>query len=154
MSPAREGLPISLRPLLGVWEGHETLSATAWSAAGSAVGRYTYTGILGGRAVSQNYVQTRADGPAFELHGVLGVDPASGAVVWYGFDTLAPLPEAPARGGWRGEELHLHKVTSRGRARHVVSVLGDVLHHDISTARADAPEDFRPFLRGAYRRLA
>lgn len=148
LTPAHE----SLHRLLGTWEGNEKLTGR-----GSAAGRVTYRAILGGLALSQEYVQTRADGSVFELHGVLTVHPESGEVVWYSFDSFLPAPDAPAKGEWYGSTLGLEKVTPGGTARHRLTVAGRTLNHVIATAPAiaegaAADEDFQVFMDGTYTR--
>lgn len=87
------------------------------------------------------------------MHGVLTVDPASGEVVWYSFDSFIPAPEAPARGEWYGSTLGLEKMTARGAARHRITVVGDYLNHVIATAKPEAAgEDFQVFMDGTYQR--
>lgn len=155
----------ALHRLIGTWEGQEKLFASAWAPESTATGCVTYRAILGGLALTQDYVQTRADGNVFEMHGLITIDPHAtktspdqpddevSNVVWYSFDTFVPAPDSPARGHWYGSTLGLEKTTERGRARHRITVAGDYLNHVIATCPPDgSDDDFVVFMDGTYQR--
>lgn len=152
LTPAHE----ALHRLIGVWEGTEKL-IQGGAITGTATGRQVFRLGLGGLAVIQDYVQWQPDGTCFEFHGVLTVDPhagqeeQAGQVVWYGFNSLDPLPGEPARGEWYGSTLGLERHLPGVVVRHRLTVAGDVLN--IVHARRAAEEtddDFAVFFDGTY----
>ena len=136
-------------PLFGHWQGREELSASPWSAAGTARAALTFRAEIGGAAMVNDYRQLRDDGSEFLAHGVFLVD--GPLVSWWLFDSYA-LPPEPATGGWRDAELVLTKTTERGRAEHRFVLDGVTLTYAIDITLGDA--DPQPFLRGRYGALS
>jgi hypothetical protein len=137
-------------PLFGHWQGTEELSASPWSAAGTARAALSFRAEVGGAAMVNDYRQVREDGSEFLGHGVFLVD-ATAAVSWWLFDSYA-LPPVPATGGWQAGELVLAKTTDRGRAEHRFGLDGESLTYAIDLALGDA--DPQPFLRGRYQAIS
>lgn len=143
-------------PLFGHWQGTEELSASPWSAAGTARAALTFRAEIGGAAMVNDYRQVRDDGSEFLAHGVFLVDAGTSVddgppVSWWLFDTFA-LPPEPATGGWRDGALVLTKTTARGRAVHRFGLDGETLTYAIDITLGDAGP--QPFLRGRYGALS
>lgn len=143
------GLPLEL---LGDWLGSESLAASPWAAAGSAQGAVTFAVVAGGKAISQSYRQTREGQPSFELHAVLTLDPQTGELLYFAFDSYGFPPLEPARGALGGQTLTLEKHTPRGAARQTLSVVGERLDWQIEH-RAPGGE-WAEFMTGQYVRQA
>ena len=143
-------------PLFGHWQGTEELSASPWSAAGTARAALSFRADIGGAAMVNDYRQVRADGSEFLGHGVFLVDDGAvgshdQGVSWWLFDSYA-LPPVPAIGGWRNGELVLTKTTERGGAGHRFGFDGDDLTYAIDLTLGDTGPP--PFLRGRYRAIS
>jgi hypothetical protein len=107
--------------LAGTWEGDEQLAQSPWAAGGRARGRHAFAPATAGFTLIHDYAEERDGATALTGHGVLTVDPATGEVLWFWFDSLGWPPAAPARGGFRdddgGAALVLVKNTPRGTQR-------------------------------------
>jgi hypothetical protein len=94
---------VSLRelfwPLLGNWTGVEQLAA-----GGTARAMITLKLDVADRVVLQDYRQVRDDGAELVGHGVFLVDPETGELIWWFFDSSGS-PPTPLRGSWTGSEL-------------------------------------------------
>lgn len=141
-----------LARLVGTWEGEEQLAPSPWAEAGVAHGRLACRMAVDGRVLLQDYEQTRDGRVVFRAHGVMMLDPASGDVLWWWFDS-AGLPPEPARGQWEGDVLRLTKRTPRGEARYAYRADGDRLGFAIET-RLPGQDAFGAFLTADYRRRA
>lgn len=132
-----------LTALIGSWAGEEQLSATAWTAAGTAHGQLSIVaGPDGGLLV--DYAEQR-DGATMTGHGVLAGDG------WWWFDSYGFLPALPGTVEWRDGELLLERRSDRGRTMTTLGVTGGRLEHRIDTAvPADGP--LVPLLRATYAR--
>jgi hypothetical protein len=112
---------VSLRelfwPLLGNWTGVEQLAA-----GGKARAMITFKLDVADRAVLQDYRQVRDDGAELVGHGVFLVDPATGDLLWWFFDS-AGIPPTPLRGLRSGGELALGP-----HGEHRFWIEGDQLH--------------------------
>ena len=88
-------------PLLGNWTGVEQLTG-----GGAARAMITFKLDVADRLVLQDYRQVRADGGELAGHGVFLVDPVTGDVLWWFFDSSG-RPPTPLRGLHIGRELVL-----------------------------------------------
>jgi hypothetical protein len=132
-----------LSAMLGVWEGDEELSATAWTEAGKARGTISVSGGPGGGLIL-DYTEDR-DGATMTAHGVVV---GSG---WWWFDSYGFTPTVPGTAEWRDGQLVLDRSSERGRTVTVLRIRDGQLEHDIDTAvPADGP--LLPLLRASYAR--
>jgi hypothetical protein len=132
-----------LSAMLGVWEGDEELSATAWTEAGKARGTISVSAGPGDGLIL-DYAEDR-DGTTMTAHGVVF---GSG---WWWFDSYGFTPTVPGTAEWRDGQLVLDRSSERGRTVTVLRIRGGRLEHDIDTAvPADAP--LLPLLRASYAR--
>jgi hypothetical protein len=132
-----------LSGLLGGWTGEERLSATAWTAAGTAQGTLSISAGPGGGLLI-DYAEDR-DGARMAGHGVLAGDG------WWWFDSYGFIPATPGTAAWRDGELVLERRSDRGRTVTVLRIVGGYLEQRIDTAvPADAP--LVPLLRASYAR--
>ena len=118
-------------PLLGNWTGVEQLAA-----GGTARAMITFKLDVADRAVLQDYRQVRDDGAELVGHGVFLVDPVTGDLLWWFFDS-AGIPPTPLRGLRSDGELVLGP-----HGEHRFWISDDQLHR-----RA-------PGLSGSYRRIS
>ena len=81
-------------PLLGNWTGIERLGPDGRTARAMIVFKLD----LQDRAVLQDYRRVAADGSELTGHGVFLVDPATGRLRWWFFDS-AGVPPTPLTGG-------------------------------------------------------
>ena len=88
------------------------------------------------KVVLQDYRQVRDDGAELVGHGVFLVDPATGDLLWWFFDSSG-IPPTPLRGLRSGGELALGP-----HGEHRFWIEGDQLHHR------------SPRLSGTYRRVS
>jgi hypothetical protein len=132
-----------LPAMLGVWEGDEELSATAWTEAGKARGIISVNAGPGGGLIL-NYAEDR-DGVTMTGHGVVFGDG------WWWFDSYGFTPTAPGTAEWRGDQLILVRSSERGRTVTVLRVRDGRLEQEIDTA-APAEGPLVPLLRGSYAR--
>lgn len=137
----------------GVWEGDEEIASSPVVREGAARGRHVMRRAVDGSILVQDYERRRDDGTRpISGHGVFAVDPTSGVITWFFFDSLGYLPNEPARGGWHEGGLLLAKSTRRGEARYHFRVEGRRLVHHIEGKPAGAA-DFTTFLAGNYRKV-
>jgi hypothetical protein len=137
--------------LIGAWSGDEQLSPSPWGPGGTACGRFQYRFAVDGMALLQDYEEEKQGQVTLRAHGVFMIDPASGDVLWWWFDSLGFPPDPPARGQWDGDVLRFEKHTPRGSARYVMDFSGDALAFRIEN-RFAGQDDFVEFMRGLYRR--
>ena len=88
-------------PLLGNWTGVEQLTA-----GGTARTMVTFKLDVADHVVLQDYRQVRDDGAELTGHGVFLIDPVSGDLLWWFFDSTG-IPPTPLRGLRTGDELVL-----------------------------------------------
>jgi hypothetical protein len=141
-----------LARLVGTWHGDETLSPSPWGPGGPALGRGVYRLVNDGMAVTQEYEEEKDGKIVFRGHGVFTVDPASGDVLWWWFDSMGFPPEGPARGRWDGDTLTLRKSMAQGDARYVYRLEGDRYGFSIENKFA-GQADFCLLMSGDYRRM-
>ena len=103
-----------LSAMLGVWEGDEELSATAWTAAGKARGTISVSAGPGDGLIL-DYAEDR-DGAIMTAHGVVF---GSG---WWWFDSYGFTPTVPGTAEWRDGQLILDRSSERGRTVTVLRV--------------------------------
>jgi hypothetical protein len=132
-----------LSAMLGVWEGDEELSATAWTEAGKARGTISVSGGPGGGLIL-DYAEDR-DGATMTAHGVVF---GSG---WWWFDSYGFTPTVPGTAEWRDGQLVLDRSSERGRTVTVLRIRDGRLEHDIDTA-VPAGGPLLPLLRASYAR--
>jgi hypothetical protein len=137
----------------GTWRGVEQLSPSPWSPGGEAEGRHTFSTAIGGRNLLQDYAETRAGEESLSGHGVFTVDPESGEVLWFWFDSFGFPPLDPARGAVAGDTLTLEKTTVRGSQRTTFARDGDELAHRIEY-RAPGAGEFAPLVVATLRRAS
>ena len=131
--------------LLGDWTGTEELSATAWSAAGSARGALSVE--PGPDGILLDYVESRDDssGAPLVAHAVI-----AGAGFWW-FDTYGFTPAAPGSAEWDGDTLILDRRSDRGRTVMRLRTASDRLTLELDTA-VPADAEPVPLMRGTYTR--
>ena len=99
------GDPLSLRktfwPLLGNWTGVEQLGP-----GGKARAMIVLKLDLQDRAVIQDYRRVADDGSEVTGHGVFILDPPTGNLLWWFFDS-AGVPPTPVGGQWEDDVLIL-----------------------------------------------
>jgi hypothetical protein len=88
-------------PLLGNWTGVEQLTA-----GGTARTMVTFKLDVADHVVLQDYRQVRDDGAELTGHGVFLIDPVSGDLLWWFFDSTG-IPPTALRGLRIGQELVL-----------------------------------------------
>lgn len=101
--------------LVGTFCGPEIMHETAWAKGGDALGRST--GRLVSTAVVHEQTQERDDVLSFSAVSIFAVDPETGEIVMYAFDSVGFLPDPPARGRWVDGQLVLSRATPRGESR-------------------------------------
>jgi hypothetical protein len=88
-------------PLLGNWTGVEQLTT-----GGTARTMVTFKLDVADHVVLQDYRQVRDDGAELAGHGVFLIDPVTGDLLWWFFDSTG-IPPTPLRGLRIGHELVL-----------------------------------------------
>lgn len=134
----------------GRWSGQEQLSPSPWGPGGEATGNTTMRVDLDGMALVQEYFEEKDGAVAFRGHGVFLIEPDSGDVLWWWFDSMGFPPE-PARGKWDGDVLLFEKSTPRGDARYRYEFGGDRYRFSIEN-RFPGQADFVEFMHGDYTR--
>jgi len=107
-----------LQRFAGKWIGEETIEASQWGPGGHATGELEMETILDGFNVAGDYVEGKEGKVVYRGHSVFGVDPASGEVVWYWFDSMGTPLAGPARGKWDGDTLVLRNKQPQGEGRY------------------------------------
>lgn len=136
----------------GSWEGREDLQPSPWGPGGNATGRGVYRVVTDGMALTQDYEEEKDGAIVFRGHGVFTVDPESGDVLWWWFDSMGFPPDTPARGRWDGDTLTFLKTTPRGDARYVYALQGSDAYTFSIENRFPGQDDFCLFMKGHYRR--
>jgi hypothetical protein len=95
------GLRTAFWPLLGNWTGAEQLGPDRTARAMMVIKL-----DLQDRAVLQDYRRVVDDGTELAGHGVFLLDPATGDVLWWFFDSSG-VPPTPFRGHWVDDVLVL-----------------------------------------------
>jgi len=129
--------------LLGEWKGEEELSATAWTAAGTAQGSIVVR--PGPDGIHFDYAEVR-DGGRLDAHAVV-----AGAGFWW-FDSYGFTPAAPGTAVWEGDALVLDRRSDRGRTVMRLRVDSERLTVELDTA-VPADAALAPLVRGTYTRV-
>ena len=139
-----------LARLVGSWSGEEQLSPSPWGPGGAAHGRFEYRFGIDGMALLQDYQEEKQGQVVFRAHGVFMIDPNTGDVLWWWFDSIGFPPDPPARGRWDSNDvLRLEKHTPRGSSRYTMDFSGSGLVFRIES-RFAGQDDFVEFMRGQY----
>jgi hypothetical protein len=136
--------------LHGHWSGAEQLAPSPWGEGGAATGRTHCRIGLDGMALIQEYEEEKDGRASFHGHGIFLIEPGTGDVLWWWFDSMGFPPE-PARGRWDGETLLFEKKTPRGEARYRYE-FGPDRYRFVIENRFPGQSDFTEFMRGDYRR--
>ena len=142
-----------LNRLAGTWEGEEQLEPSPWGPGGKAHGDVVYRVVNDGMALAQDYAETKDGAVCFRGHGVLTIDPQSGDVLWWWFDSMGFPPEGPAQGRWDGETLRLGKSTPRGESRYTYEFVGEDRYRFRIENRFPGQAEFVLFMQAEYRRV-
>jgi len=142
---------LRLAMLAGHWRGTSFTHPNPWSAGGKAEGEWVFRLDGSGFNLLHDYCETRDDGYVFEGHGILTIDPATSAPVWFWFDSYGFPPLTPSRGAWEGNTLTLLKITPRGEGRTIFRLDGEMLHHDVAS-KLTSETDFAAVSSGTFRR--
>ena len=126
-------------PLLGNWTGVERL-ASGPSARAMIVFKLDVHDLV----VTQDYRRVRDGGDEYTGHGVFMIDPSTGGLLWWFFESSG-RPPGPALGSWSDGELILHA----DGAEHRFAVVDDQLRYRISSPAAEVDQ-----LLGSYRRIS
>lgn len=137
--------------LQGDWSGPEWLAPSPWGEGGAATGRTRCHVALDGLALIQEYEEEKDGGICFRGHGIFLIEPGSGDVLWWWFDSMG-FPPDPARGRWEGETLLFEKKTPRGEARYRYEFSGNDAYRFTIENRFPGQADFSEFMHGDYRR--
>ena len=140
-----------LDAFVGEWEGEEQLQPSPWGPGGSAYGRVSYSAVSGGMTLTQDYTEEKDGAVVFGGHGVFLIEPESGDVLWWWFDSMGFPPDGPARGRWDDDTLVLNKSNDRGDGRYTYRLHVDGYEFSIEN-RFPGQEDFNLFMRGSYSR--
>jgi hypothetical protein len=136
--------------LQGHWSGPEQLAPSPWGEGGAAIGRTHCRVALDGMTLVQEYEEEKDGRVCFRGHGVFLIEPGSGDVLWWWFDSMGFPPE-PARGRWDGDTLLFEKKTPRGEARYRYDFASDGYRFTIEN-RFPGQVEFSEFMHGNYRR--
>ena len=139
-----------LLSFVGDWQGEERMTASPWSAGGSAMGRHHFEVVAGGTALAQSYRQSFGTG-GLSGHGVFTLDPLTGEVLWFWFDDFGYPPLDPARGDWEQGTLTLSKRTPRGETVYRFTPHAEGWRQEIRV-RPSGQADFDDFLAARYTR--
>ena len=140
-----------LMRFVGKWSGDEQLSDSPWGPGGPARGHCEMREATDGMALVQDYSEEKDGKTVFRGHGVFIIDPASGDVLWWWFDSMGFPPDPPARGRWNGDRLLFEKSTPRGEARYEFQFGGDEYQFRIEN-RFPGQQDFEVFMHARYLR--
>ena len=126
-------------PLLGNWTGVERL-ASGPSARAMIVFKLDVHDLV----VTQDYRRVRDGGDEYTGHGVFMIDPSTGGLLWWLFESSG-RPPGPALGSWSDGEL----ILLADGAEHRFAVVDDQLRYRISTLDTEVDQ-----LVGSYRRIS
>jgi hypothetical protein len=145
--------PINRLSLLsGNWSGTETIAASKWGPAGTAIATISGRLDLNQRALIQDYSAERDGKRWLSAHAVFLFDESVSAYSLFWFDSLGFTPTQPARGSWDGEALSFVRVSPRGQTRHVYTFPS----HEHYRLRLDSSFDdgttWNLVMQGAYSR--
>ncbi|MEI9905957.1 MAG: hypothetical protein WDN06_20150 [Asticcacaulis sp.] len=141
-----------LDPLIGLWKGDGEISASPWSRPGTCRGRWSFRFDPARRNLIHTYEESRADGSAFDGHGVFCADPDSEDLLWFWFDSYGFPPMEPARGELRQGVLVLTKHTPRGVGRSTFR-LGKGGFDYLVEAQATGQPGFADVMHGTFERV-
>lgn len=112
---------------VGVWEGEEILTPTAYDPqGGTARGRFEYRMACGGFFLTCDYTQRRGGEAPFSGHGVYGWNPASDLYTMYWFDSMGGAgPDKPVMGRAEGDLIVYEARGGMGHARYVHGFEGE-----------------------------
>ena len=94
--------------------------------------------------VTQDYRRVRDGGDEYTGHGVFMIDPSTGGLLWWLFESSG-RPPGPALGSWSDGEL----ILLADGAEHCFAVIDDQLRYRISTLDNKVDQ-----LVGSYRRIS
>lgn len=137
--------------LLGSFDGQEHMYASTWADAGPATSTIEGRAELGGSVVVQRYLQVRDGTPSFALLAVWMTDPATGEVLYYGFDSAGFPADPPARGTWQDTAMVLDRATPRGRSRLTVTAGEDGGWAWVKSFQAPGTEEWIPVQDAEFR---
>lgn len=141
-----------LQRFAGKWVGEETLEPSPWGSGGKAHGKLEMATILDGFHVAGDYVEEKDGTVMYRGHSVFGVDPKSGEVVWYWFDSMGTPPTGPARGKWNGDTLVLQSKQGQGEGRYTYRFEGKDRYFFHLENSFDGGKSYVKFMEGNYRR--
>ena len=136
-----------LRRFIGTWTGPERQHGDD----AASIGHVRFQPDVEGLVMLQEYRQEQAGRIVFRGHGVLAIEPESGDVLWWWFDSNDMPPLAPARGQWDGDALVFERDTPQVSLRHRYQFDGD--DHYLFSVEVKRPgeADFKPHLDADYR---
>ena len=140
-----------LQPLIGLWKGQGEIAPNAWGGAGKCLGRWSFRYDPAVRNLVHDYEESRADGSAFNGHGVFCADTDGDDLLWFWFDSYGFPPLEPARGLFRRDLLVLTKRTPRGLGRSTFRLDGERLEYLVEAQTPGQP-GFSPVMHGVFQR--
>ena len=142
-----------LHAFAGEWEGEEVVGPSRWFEPGPARGFVSARMGLDGFYLIQDYRQSREGKTIFSGHALMTFDREDGLYKMFWHDSVGFVPESPATGQWKGEELVLQRASLRGSTRHIYAFSGaDAYSLTIRFSPDD--EGWSDFLTATYRRVA
>lgn len=139
--------------LAGDWRGEETIATTRWGEGGPAIGYFTASMQLNGRALVQDYREERDGKTSLLAHAVLVAEPEHDQYNLYWFDSYGFVPGAPAPGMWNGERLTFVRSSSRGQTRHIYTFESDDTFGMTLESSFDGGVKWERVASGLYRRV-
>lgn len=146
----------SLARLVGRWTGRGEVLPNPWGPGGPTTGEWRFHLDASRYNLIGDYTEDRAGHP-FEAHAVMTVDPATGELLWFWFDSIGFPPLSPFRGNWQGDgqggRLAFDKTTPRGQGRIVLTLdgAGMALHMAVSS-RLSGAADFEAVMHGSFQK--
>ena len=141
-----------LKLFVGEWEGEEQIFPNPWGPSGPGRGHWKFWLDPSGFNLIHDFSEVRDSGYRFDAHGVLTVDPAANAFVWFWFDSYGYPPLNPSRGTWQGSGVTLEKTTPRGVSRSVFELAKDSLGYRVESKVAGSTQ-FAPVMAGRFVRM-
>ncbi len=141
-----------LDPLIGLWKGEGVIASNPWGGAGKCRGRWSFRFDPARRNLIHSYEESRADGSAFDGHGVFCADGDSDDLLWFWFDSYGFPPLEPARGLFRRDLLVLTRRTPRGLGRSTFRLDGNRFEYLIEAQPAGQP-GFSEVMHGVFSRV-